>query len=321
MRSDRSRGRGSPARVALLVDHGGLHSAADEVADRAPIDVGRLTERLAAFAASLGRVVSSTAYADWTTLGDEAVVFRRRGIEPRLVLPAESGDDRSDVVLALDALEIALTVPSVATFVLASVDASLLDLIVRLRRAGREVIVCGPNALTAVELTRNADRFVAFESLLGAAAREAPSTEPATPAPTVSVDWERYDWGRFLRLVHELEHRLNFVGLKYLNHKVLNRENCGFDDRARRQALINFAIDSGILEIYQIDNIDASGDPVTACRLNRDHETVRSVLGETPGPAAPVADEAGDAADAGEDSATTPEPIAKTEAKTEATAE
>jgi hypothetical protein len=288
MRSDRFRGRGGTRRVALFVDHGGLHAATDRAEAGSPGDVVRLAERLAGFAASLGRVSTAIAYADWSTLGDDALAFRRRGIEPRLVLPAESGDDRSDVVLALDALEVALTVPSVVTFVLATVDASLHDLVVRLRRSGREVVVCGPRDLTADELTRQADRFVPFESLLSESRAAAVPAETASSAAPVEVDWETYDWSRFLRLVDELERRLNFVGLKYLNHKVLNRENCGFDDRARRQALINHAIDDGILEIYQIDNIEAGADPVTACRLNRGHERVRAFLGPDPADEATV---------------------------------
>jgi hypothetical protein len=271
--------RPSPRRVALLVDHGGLQTLL-ESSGRVR-GTGELADRLRTLASSLGRVVSSTAYADWTSLGEDARAFRRRGIEPRLVLPLDSGDDRADVVLALDALELALSPAAPGIFVLAAGDGSLHDLVLRLRRAGSRVVVCGPRDATAPELARGADRFTPLEGLLEGSA----AGVEAAPADGGHVDFDRYDWGPFLRLVDGLEHRLSFVGLKYLNHKVLNRENCGFDDRARRQTLINHVIDEGILEIYQIDNIDAGGDPVTACRLNRGHTRVKDVLGEPDGPA------------------------------------
>jgi len=289
MRSDRPRSapRSAPRKVALFVDHGGLLAAEAETPSAAVV-----AERVASFAASLGRVAISSAYADWTHLGGDAREYHHRGIETRLVMPHDADDDRSDLFLSLDALEAALGTPSIGVFVLVTPDAGFREIAVRLRRMGREVIAVGPRPGTSAELRRSVDRFVAFDSLKGTT-----RTAPAEPAPEGAkdlVDFESYDWGRFLRLIDELESRLNFVGLKYLNHKVLNRENCGFDDRARKQALINHAIDEGILEVYRIDNIESGADPVSACRLGREHELVKAQLGENPAEGTRAAEEATD---------------------------
>jgi hypothetical protein len=38
------------------------------------------------------------------------------------------------------------------------------------------------------------------------------------------------------------------------------------------------AVEEGILTLYKVDNIEEGGDPVTACRLNRDNERVKEFL-------------------------------------------
>jgi NYN domain len=277
MKPDRPRDRRPPRRIALFIDFGGFKALLASSPDSPP--VSELAIRLRNFAASLGRVVTLTAYADWTGFGDDARAFQSIGIEPRLVLRSESGEDRSDVVMSLDVLEKALTVPAISMYVIASVDANLEEIATRLRGMGREVVVCGPQRETASELVRSADRFVPFEVL------KTPPTENDAPADAdeevaESIEFASYDWTKFLRLVDELEGSLSFVGLKYLHHKVLNRKNCGFDDRGRRQILITHAIDVGILQVYQIDNIESAGDPVSACRLNRENEVVLRVCGK-----------------------------------------
>ncbi len=274
MRSDRPRStsRSAPRKVAMFIDHGGLLATESETLPTAVI-----AERVAGFAASLGRVAVSAAYADWTHLGDDAREYHHRGIETRLVMPHDTDDDRSDLFLSLDALEAVLNTPALGIFIIVSPDAGFREIAVRLRRMGREVIAVGPRPGTSAELRRSVDQFVSLESLKGGAGNRPVETAPEGAQDL--IDFSKYDWSKFMRLIDELESRLKFVGLKYLNHKVLNRENCGFDDRARKQDLINHAVDEGILEIHRIDNIEAGGDPVSACRLGREHDLVKQYLG------------------------------------------
>ena len=91
--------------------------------------------------------------------------------------------------------------------------------------------------------------------------------------------FERYDWSGFIRLIDELEHRLPFVGVRYLVNKVLGPRNCGIDEPRLKRDLINRAVDEGHIEMFDVGNVEGRGDPVTACRLVRGSPAVVGVLG------------------------------------------
>lgn len=106
------------------------------------------------------------------------------------------------------------------------------------------------------------------------------------PAP---LDFGTYDWAPFVRLMDDLEHRLPFVGVRYLVNKVLAPRNCGLDDPRQKRDLLNKAVDDGLLEMYEVGNLEGRGDPVTACRLDRQNPSVVAILGATPKPTVPEA--------------------------------
>ena len=121
------------------------------------------------------------------------------------------------------------------------------------------------------------------------------------PAP---LDLENYDWAGFVKLIDELEHRLPFVGVRYLVNKVLGPRNCGIDDPRQKRDLINRAVDEGILEMYEVGNVEDRRDPVTACRLDRKNPLVVSVLGaETSTPVVAEAKEGEEGAEASDQEA------------------
>jgi hypothetical protein len=103
------------------------------------------------------------------------------------------------------------------------------------------------------------------------------------------LDFSSYDWGAFVRLIDELEHRLPFVGVRYLVNKVLGPRNCGIDDPRQKRDLINRAVDEGLIEMYPVGNLEERADPVTACRLDRKNPVVVAILG--PDTVAPVVPE------------------------------
>ncbi|HVG93203.1 MAG TPA: NYN domain-containing protein [Planctomycetota bacterium] len=98
-------------------------------------------------------------------------------------------------------------------------------------------------------------------------------------AAPAAIDFASYDWKSFVQLIDELEHRLPFVGVRYLVNKVLGVRNCGVDDPRLKRDLINKAVDEGILEMHEVGNVGERADPVTACRLDRQNPVVVEVLG------------------------------------------
>ena len=254
-------------RVALFLDYENVRRSIEHHFSPSPAPQ-TLCEKLYEMAGRFGHVLLANAYADWTISETDPREFRRRQIEPRLVLTKENGDDRTDITMSLDALETIYAEPSIDVYVIVSGDSDFHDLLQRLRRRDKRIVVCGARQDTGRELIRGADKFLPLEELLGV--RSARVTQP--------VDWEGYDWTGFIRLIRDLDKKLNFVGLRYVATKVLNPHNCGLSDRGHKQELLNRAIDTGIIHPYQVDNIEEGGEPVSACRLNAENPLVAEVL-------------------------------------------
>ncbi len=255
------------SRVGLFLDYENIRRSIEHHFSPPPTPQ-QLCEKLYEMAGRFGHVLLANAYGDWSISVTDPREFRRRQIEPRLVLTKENGDDRTDITLSLDAIETLYRQPELDVYVIVSGDSDFHDLMQRLRRAGRRVVVCGARSDTGRELIRGADRFIPLEELLGV--RAARAVQP--------VVWDEYDWSGFIVLIRDLDRKLNFVGLRYVATKVLNPHNCGLSDRGQKQELLNRAIDQNIIEPYQVENIEEGGEPVSACRLNLEHAMVKEVL-------------------------------------------
>lgn len=308
----------SPAHVALLVDAadlrtgllaGGAAGSADESrwGAYAPGEVARALVR---YAGQVGRVTLARAYADWSRLGGAAREMTAARLSPVLVPATPAGEDRSHLQLTVDALQALFAGDEPEAFLLVTSDATLLPLVQALRADGSEVTVISCAASADEELRQEADRFLTVEEVLGGAvgqpapardrsAAEAPAParggwgerpprpgRAAHPTPVLGpeVDFAAYDWAPFVRLIDELEQRLPFVGVRYLVNKVLAQHNCGTDDPRLKREILNRAQDEGLLEMFPVGNVGDRSDPVTACRLDREHAAVLAVLGASPPP-------------------------------------
>ncbi len=123
-----------------------------------------------------GRVVSATAYADWTD-GD----FRQapptlysNGISPRYISARYFPGGRSqkrrtnsiDVMLAVECSDFLHYHPQVDTYVLVTGDGDFIPLVSLLRSRGKNVVVIGVSEATSYHLIESADEFISYASLL-----------------------------------------------------------------------------------------------------------------------------------------------------------
>ena len=123
-----------------------------------------------------GRIVSATAYADWTE-GD----FRQapptlysNGISPRYIsaryFPGGKASKRRtnsiDVMLAVECSDFLHNHPQVDTYVLVTGDGDFIPLVSLLRSQGKIVVVIGVSEATSYHLIESADHFVSYASLL-----------------------------------------------------------------------------------------------------------------------------------------------------------
>jgi hypothetical protein len=123
-----------------------------------------------------GRIVSATAYADWTE-GD----FRQapptlysNGITPKYISAryfpggkaAKRRTNSIDVMLAVECSDFLHKHPQVGTYVLVTGDGDFIPLVSLLRSQGKNVVVIGVSEATSYHLIESADHFISYASLL-----------------------------------------------------------------------------------------------------------------------------------------------------------
>ncbi len=246
-----------------------------------------LAARLYGFAANRGRVVVANVYADWTSSDRSWAMardFKRHMIEPRLVLRRGHGEAKCTVPLALDTLEALFGNFDVDEFVFVGANPDLQEVIQRVRKFDCSTVLCATRGSVAPDLIRSADHFVPLEDILllpssgGGAHRDSGGHRMTAP-----MSFTEQDVTSLIMLIDRLEDRLDFVGVGYLITKAMQYNAVGPDDIRARRLLFNHLADEGMVEVYKMENKEEGADPVSACRLNRDHERVRQVLsGEAP---------------------------------------
>ena len=123
-----------------------------------------------------GRIVSATAYADWTDgdFRDAPPTLYSNGISPRYIsaryFPGGKSQKRRtnsiDVMLAVECSDFLHTHPQVDTFVLVTGDGDFIPLVTLLRSRGKKVVVIGVSEATSYHLIESADDFISYASLL-----------------------------------------------------------------------------------------------------------------------------------------------------------
>lgn len=279
-------------RVAAYVDL----EAVREQLSAANANSAKLVSQVASLAKSLGRVSSIIAYGDIDH--DTARELRRFGCDARLTVEDGEGSVPESIAIAFDIALAMGTNQEADSLVLVTDDAQLGEVVRRIRRSGRYVVAVVPSSLSDQEPANTADRQVSVESLLageislepaptwGSAARGS-SRRSAAPFQAAPLNLDTYDWTRFVVLLRDLEERMPFVGMRWLKNKVIGPHNVGVSSVADKQLLLNRAVDDGLVETYRVGNREEGGEPVTACRLIREHPVVKEILAANP--AAPSA--------------------------------
>jgi uncharacterized LabA/DUF88 family protein len=123
-----------------------------------------------------GRIVSATAYADWTDgdFRDAPPTLYSNGISPRYISARYFPGGRSqkrrtnsiDVMLAVECSDFLHHHPQVDTYVLVTGDGDFIPLVSLLRSRGKKVVVIGVSEATSYHLIESADDFISYASLL-----------------------------------------------------------------------------------------------------------------------------------------------------------
>ncbi|MFM2152350.1 MAG: hypothetical protein RL199_785 [Pseudomonadota bacterium] len=266
------------------------------VLDTAGVGVAELGARLAAYTRGAGRFLGGSLYGALTA--DEMRALRHVGCDGVLTHEEGDGSAPESVALLLDAARSLHEPAAPDVVVLATDDAQAAELVRRFRRRGSHVVAVVPEVLAAAQPALSADRVLVLEQLLhGDVAPElmAPRLREAPPRVLpASFDLAAFDWSRLVLLLRDLEARMPFVGMRWLKNKVLGPHNVGVTHMGDKQALLNKAVDEGMVEVFRVGNREEGGEPVTACRLVRDNARVSEILAAHPTPEpAPAQDATG----------------------------
>ncbi|HZA46839.1 MAG TPA: NYN domain-containing protein [Rubrobacter sp.] len=225
-----------------------------------------------------GRIVSATAYADWTD-GD----FRQapptlysNGIAPRYIsaryFPGGKSQKRRtnsiDVMLAVECSDFLHNHPQVETYILVTGDGDFIPLVSLLRSKGKNVVVIGVSEATSYHLIESADHFVSYASLLEEdRAARTPDRQPKKKAAD--------PYGELVRAVETLKNGGKTRVLGQVKQQMIvqlgsfDERNAGFKKfkdfvvEAERRGLVNTVDQDLELQVYLPDE-KVDSDPQDA---------------------------------------------------------
>ncbi len=148
--------------VAVYIDFENIVISAEEIYGRCDMD------RLLEIASKYGRCVIKRAYGDWTRFSR----YRQELIEHAIDLTqlfrygSYSKKNSADIVMAVDALEAALTRTGLHTFVLVTGDSDFSAVARKLRGYGKRVVGIGLRDATSDVLVRSCDEFIIYDTLV-----------------------------------------------------------------------------------------------------------------------------------------------------------
>lgn len=266
-------------KIAVYLDYENIRKSL-EMHHNHIADPSKVSTAVMKAAGQYGRVLCAYAYGDWALLHPaagggrvkSAALFQTAGFEPIMVPVKPSGQDRTDLRLALDAQRALFKRPEVTAFLIVSGDGDYGVLAREIRLEQRRVMVCGIGKTMSRELISLADPLITFESLLGLTPPQAEMPEPSASPKT------QFEWVPFIVAVDKAtKMNWDFVGFKHFRDKWLTPE-MGADSNEKQHELMNEAVSQQIIETYPVVNPKNPSFRTTAIRLNKTHPLVQATL-------------------------------------------
>ena len=225
-----------------------------------------------------GEVAGGKAFGDWSLRPDDGREFAENDIVPYHAPRTSAGKDRSDPAIPLEVYEWIRGHDDCGTVILGSGDADYQVLVDRARSYGKRIVLCAFSASVSRDMLATAPLFP-LEAELGIQMSEHGDVNlDVAPAPE-SDDAESGDvLERFVRQMHNLESRMNFVGYSMLCNQWMLDWGLAWNEHECRR-LIDEYQEAGIVERHEVFNHANPDWPTSALRLVRTDERVRQALG------------------------------------------
>jgi uncharacterized LabA/DUF88 family protein len=249
-----------PEDLAIFIDWENIYISTVSEYNAKP-NVSAILEK----AREYGRIVSATAYADWTDgdFRDAPPTLYSNGISPRYIsaryFPGGKSQKRRtnsiDVMLAVECSDFLHNHPQVDTYVLVTGDGDFIPLVSLLRSRGKQVVVIGVSEATSYHLIESADDFISYASLLeeerAARARDkGPKKKAADPFKELVRAVETLKKGGKTRVLGQVKQQM-IVQLGSFDER-----NAGFKKfkdfvvEAERRGLVNTVDQDFELQVY-----------------------------------------------------------------------
>jgi uncharacterized LabA/DUF88 family protein len=215
-----------------------------------------------------GRIVSATAYADWTDgdFRDAPPTLYSNGISPRYISARYFPGGRSqkrrtnsiDVMLAVECSDFLHNHPQVDTYVLVTGDGDFIPLVSLLRSRGKTVVVLGVSEATSYHLIESADHFISYASLLeeerAARARDRePKKKAADPYKELVRAVEALKKGGKTRVLGQVKQQMIVQLGSFDERNVGFKKFKDFVVEAERRGLVNTVDQDFELQVYLPD--------------------------------------------------------------------
>jgi uncharacterized LabA/DUF88 family protein len=215
-----------------------------------------------------GRIVSATAYADWTDgdFRDAPPTLYSNGISPRYISARYFPGGRSqkrrtnsiDVMLAVECADFLHTHPQVDTYMLVTGDGDFIPLVSLLRSRGKTVVVLGVSEATSYHLIESADHFISYASLLeeerAARARDRqPKKKAADPYKELVRAVEALKKGDKTRVLGQVKQQMIVQLGSFDERNVGFKKFKDFVVEAERRGLVNTVDQDFELQVYLPD--------------------------------------------------------------------
>ena len=231
-----------------------------------------------------GEVKGGKAFGDWSLRPDDGREFAEHDIVPYHAPRSSMGKDRSDPAILLEVYEWIRDREDCGTVILGSGDADYQALVDRARLHGRRIVLCAFSQSVSRDMLATAPLFP-LEAELGIQLAEHGDVEVPDIAVPGAYDADiDYVLRRFVREMHRLEGRLNFVGYGILCNQWMLDWGIAWNEYECRK-LVDEYQQAGIVERYEVVNPNNPDWPTSAVRLVITNEAVRQVLWFSDGPA------------------------------------
>jgi uncharacterized protein (TIGR00288 family) len=130
-----------------------------------------------------GNILVRKAYADWSKFAEYKRPLHEAGVE-LVDMPGSklTGKNSADIMMVVDALELAFTKPHIDTFALISGDSDFSPLVAKLRENNKHTIAMGVKNSTSKLLIDMCDEFIYYDDLHHGKAKKA---KKATSMPSL----------------------------------------------------------------------------------------------------------------------------------------